>query len=131
VKVATDDGWMLEVVQWETPKRYEGHQLIMYDYPGLNHICFRVASVEVFHRALEVSGYKPTDIQTDPPGGVMTKRQKWWVIWTPIWIAAFFAGPVIFPLIPSPGWGLVAVIVCLLLLCLIGNVLQAGIERER
>jgi hypothetical protein len=61
----------------------------------------------------------------------MTKRQKWWVIWTPIWIAAFFAGPVIFPLIPSPGWGLVAVIVCLLLLCLIGNVLQAGIERER
>jgi catechol 2,3-dioxygenase-like lactoylglutathione lyase family enzyme len=70
VKVATDDGWMLELVQWETPKRYEGHQLIMYDYPGLNHICFRVASVEVFHRALEVSGYKPTDIQTDPPGKV-------------------------------------------------------------
>lgn len=70
VKVATNDGWMLELVEWETPKRYEGHKLVMYDYPGLNHICFRVASVDVFRAALEDSGYKPTEIQTDPPGVV-------------------------------------------------------------
>lgn len=71
-KVATRDGYLLELVKWLEPASgmWPLDYMVAYDRHGINHLCFCVDSVEDVHRCLREKGYLAREIQTDPPGKV-------------------------------------------------------------
>jgi len=69
-KVSTDDGYLLELVQWVRPDPSCRCTHSGYDTDGINHLCFQVDSVDNVHETLTLGGYEARTIQTDPPGKV-------------------------------------------------------------
>lgn len=68
-KVKTEDGYLLELVQWVQPKP-QATKGPMYDWQGINHLCFQVDSVDqIWHKLLHADCHCG-QIQTDPPGKV-------------------------------------------------------------
>ena len=68
-KVGTDDGYLLELVQWVQPSLKRGKP-VRYNARGVNHICFQVDDVEAYMDRLLDAGYDCQPIQLDPPGNV-------------------------------------------------------------
>ena len=75
VKVSTDDGYVLELVEWEKPVPEEWSPFYedgkptscdRYNVYGINHICFEVDDVQAVYDRLT----DKNTIQTDPPGKV-------------------------------------------------------------
>ena len=72
-KVATDDGYLLELVQWVTDHAdnfWTDGGVIRYDKPGINHLCFRVDDITQMYERLVAEDCEVSDIQTDPAGKV-------------------------------------------------------------
>jgi catechol 2,3-dioxygenase-like lactoylglutathione lyase family enzyme len=72
-KVRTDDGYLLELVQWVRPEVWIPERPILsvaYSDPRINHLCFQVDTVEDVRLLLLNEHYTCREIQTDPPGKV-------------------------------------------------------------
>ena len=70
-KVATADGYQLELVQWITPiTRATWPKEHVYNMPGVNHLCFRVCDASTLYAKLDAAGYRVGVLQVDPLGKV-------------------------------------------------------------